>query len=347
MKTVKMKRLLVVLLVAGLVVLSSLAEESVWRMWFNDEAVYLSEERPAIVEDDKLYLPADAVLTRLGATHIYDADTETYTVFKENLILAFNMRTNQVITSDERFLFARVFYRNKVFYLPADFILEELGGQLSTLPSGALRITTGRQRLTDGEIAAVEASMTSFQQSETGANTMYFLIRALPGQVTNHLRQLSTRGVPGAFFFTASDIAARPAALREVYVAGQTIGLYVPGGTDSATAIESLGRAQALMERAIKTSTCLVLAPGGSAAFYRELTNAGFVVWDVNFDTAVEAGDVSLASVAGRIQWKSAVYFDGTAASVGRLSRLLDGYSGAKDRVAALTEGVKPVRYGG
>lgn len=343
----KIKRLLAMLLVAGLAVLPSFAEESVWRMWYNDDAVYLSSERPAIVENMVLYLPADAVLSRLGATYVYDADSETYTVFKDDLILAFNMQTGQVITSDERFLFARVFYRNKVFYLPADFILKELGGQLSTLSSGTLRITTGKQRLSDGEIAAVEASMISYRQSETGGNTMYLLIRALPKQVTNHLRQLSARDIPGAFFFSASDIAENPDALRQVYVAGQTIGLYVPSGTSSSAAIETLSRTQDLMERVIKTSSCLVLAPGGSAAFYKELTNAGFIVWDVNFDTAVESDGVSLATVAGRILWKSAVYFDGTAASAGRLSRLLDGYSGAKGRIAAVTEGVRPLRYGG
>jgi hypothetical protein len=176
---------------------------------------------------------------------------------------------------------------------------------------------------------------------------MYLLFRALPRQVTNLLRQVSSREAPGAFFFTAEDIAANPDALRQVYVAGQTIGLYVPSGTGSTAAIEALGRTQNLMERVIKTSTCLVLAPGGSAAFYKELANAGYLVWDVNFDTAVESDGVSLAAVAGRILWKSAVYFDGTAASAGRLSRLLDGYSGAKNRVAAVTEGVKPLRYGG
>ncbi len=189
--------------------------------------------------------------------------------------------------------------------------------------------------------------MTSNQQSETGTDTMYLLIRALPGQVTNHLRQLSTRQVPGAFFFSAADIAASPNSLREVYVSGQTIGLYVPGGMSGSAAIESLARAQGLMERVIKTSTNLVLAPGGSAAFYREVTNAGFIVWDVNFDTAVESDDVSLADVAGRILWRSAAYFDGTAASAGRIGRLLDGYLSIKGRIAAVTEGVKPLRYGG
>ena len=342
----RIKKALIFLIILALVVMPSFADESVWRLWFNDEVIYLSVQQMPIVEGNTLYLPATEILKQFGATYVYDSQTSTYTLFRNDLILAFNMRTNQVITSDERFLFARVFYQNNVFYLPAEFTLNEFGGRVSTLASGSIRIVTGRQRLSNAEIEAVEATMTSYEQSEISSSAMYLVIRALPGQVDAHLRQLQASGVKAAFFFTAADILANPDALRAVYVDGHTIGLYVSGQAGTTNAVESLDRARFIMERVIKTSTNIVLAPGGSYNFYSELSDAGYVAWDTNFDTAVEANGVSLSTVAGRIRWRSAAYFDGTAASAARLGRLLDTAAGLRTRIATVDEAARPLRYG-
>ncbi len=325
------------------IILPQFGEEE-WHMWYNDELQYHTMSAPPIIEEGILYLPASAILEGLGGTYIFDGGSETYTVFDGDLILAFNMRTGQVITSDERFLSQKVFYRNSEFYLPALFIVPELGGKFYQLSDNTIRITTGGQYLENEELEAVMATMTQYKHTEGGSDTIYLVIRARPSEIDRHLAQLSSRNVRGAFFFTADDIRANPYALRDVYVAGHTVGIYA-GGLSASRAVAEIEEASQLMERVLKTTTNIVLAPGGSDEFYSAVTSSGYVVWDANFDSALESETVELGMIANFIYWRSAAYFDGSTTSAYRLGRLLDGMEDMRGRIGVVGEGVSPIRY--
>ena len=308
-----------------------------WRLVADDVITY----QPAWIKpellDNIVYFPETALLPNINCNRDYDVSTRTYSVYRDENILSFNVDTGLVLTSDGRSFFARAFSLNNQYYIPYELILREFGCTLEMLENGTPRLLTGQQRLNAHEMQAVMDTMTAFRSGVVDRPPIHIMIRGGGAGVERMARSLESYGQRAAFCFTSADVQNRPKLLRDLYVAGHSIGIY----SESAT-LSEIERTNLLIERVIKTKTAIVLVPSRVAS--GDLLNEGYAVW--NYSLAVDAvgTQVSLTNVLANAGWRVVLFLDGTAQSADRLAALLSGLQGRDQRLVLPTEVLQPYR---
>ena len=307
-----------------------------WRMVADDSVYHFPAAIKPEIIDRILFFPESVLLSPLDCGRNYDVSSRTYSVYRDEHILSFNIDSGQAVTSDGRSFFARVFSLNNQFYLPVELILREYGGTVEILSNGTPRLTTGNQRLSSFETEVLMRTMPSFQPDAIDRPPVHFLIRGSGAAASTIARTLETYGQLGAFFFTASDITTQPQRIIDLYVAGHTIGIYA-----ESDALSDVSRANTLLYQLLKIRTPLVLTSEASAA--RTLTNAGYIVWTQNLSTAdMTDAQGSLINVLGAARWRIALYIDGAQGSAERVAAILLGLPSRDQRLTLVTETTRP-----
>ena len=320
---------LLLLSASGQVYPEQTVSDGLWRFVVDDAVTYPDDRSLPVVQEERLFFPVDLILPPLGADWQIDEPTRTLSIYRGEQIVAINLLTGQAITSDGRFLITRAFYLNGTYYIVASLALEEFGGKLTLLSNDVYRLTTGSQALTDDEVVALMDSMPSFRPEVVNQPTVYLLFHGTGGGISSILMQFSQHDMRAAFFFSASDIANSPAAVRRIYIAGHRIGIWAPGGSAA-----EVVRANDLLQKVLKLRTNLVMAPSISTA---ALERAGYLVWNASFSTASETETLSLSPVLSTVGWPTSVWFDGSSASAQSLEKIFSSISELRLRVASET----------
>ncbi len=198
----------------------------------NDEILKFSTETPVVEKDGFTCVPFDYFFRQFGGSYIYDDTIRNLTWFHFGTTYSFNISTCTV--NREPPVPAPAFYENGAYYLPMEFIAEQLGYIFTKLPNGTCRLVT-REKLNfaDEDFMLMYSSMYSGGSTERTRPNFYLVVPGQPSSNTAEiLSALDRYGVSATFFMTEEAMRANPALTRLIVSSGHPYGFTLPESGD-------------------------------------------------------------------------------------------------------------------
>lgn len=234
-----------------------------------------------IQQGGTVYIPAE-VLSSMGATHIYSADskpvTETLAVIHGYKILAFDMTNGICVTDDNRYVAMRAFYQDGTYYVPAQFVAKELGYYYAELSNDVIRIYDSSAGKSNAQIEEQTKPVVPTDPpvvpqppdeiAAPDATRIYFGLVGLPVEGEGMLELLERKGRSATIYLTAAELEEQPQMVRSLLAQGYAIGLSLLEVDPSAEGAEYLAQCQeanAVFQKITKTRCVQALLPDSLA----------------------------------------------------------------------------------
>lgn len=287
--------LLMALLLTLLFALPAGADETgTYDFIFNDEILKFSAETPVVEKDGFTCVPFDYFFRQFGGSYIYDDTIRNLTWFHFGTTYSFNISTGTCTVDREAPVPAPAFYQNGAYYLPMEFIAEQLGYIFTRLPNGTCRLVT-REKLNfaDEDFMLMYSSMYSEGSTERARPNFYLVVPGQPSSNTAEiLSALDRYGVSATFFMTEEAMRANPALTRLIVSSGYPYGFTLPESGDMLAYVE---RANEMLQKMTRRKTALTFVASKentlSAESRQTLEGAGYLVWDSNFSLPTSGAD--------------------------------------------------------
>lgn len=306
------KRLVALALLAALVLTCTLGAQAAGSLCFvavNDTIpLTLPGSEAPYYSGGVLYLPYTAFNANPGGAVVsYNVDQGTFVLFNRTSRLVYDLAASTVADENGVETPVSVSYRGGMLYIPAS-AAEHFGYTVSLLTSttgeSIIRFTNGTQVYDDSLFVEKAANLIAYlneqqgkeetttdnqtqtpwegvdppEQPETQPAEVYlaFAGDAVSAETLELLRQ---HDLQAAFFLTTQQLREHPALAREIYAAGHTVALAIPG-TDIA---QEMAEANEALEQALFYQTVLALVPEGTgeSAAWRLVEDPGQVSEEV------------------------------------------------------------------
>ena len=306
------KRLLALVLLAALVLACTLGAQAAGSLCFvavNDTIpLTLPGSEAPYYSGGVLYLPYTAFNANPGGAVVsYNVDQGTFVLFNRTSRLVYDLDAGTVADENGVETPVSVSYRGGMLYIPAS-AAEHFGYTVSLLTSttgeAIIRFTNGTQVYDDSLFVEKAANLIAYlneQQGKedptTGSNTQtpgqgddppeqpetqpaeIYLAFAGAAVSQETVALLQEHNLQAAFFLTAQQLREQPALAREIYAAGHTVALEIPGQDIS----QEMGEANQALIQALFMETVLALVPEGTgeSASWRLIEDPGQVSEEV------------------------------------------------------------------
>ena len=310
------KRLLALALLAALVLTCTLGAQAAGSLCFvavNDTIpLTLPGSEAPYYSGGVLYLPYTAFNANPGGAVVsYNVDQGTFVLFNRTSRLVYDLDAGTVADENGVETPVSVSYRGGMLYIPAS-AAEHFGYTVSLLTSttgeSIIRFTNGTQVYDDSLFVEKAANLIAYlneqegkeetannsstqapwegvdppEQPETQPAEVYlaFAGEAVSAETVALLKQYN---IQAAFFLTAQQLTEHPALAREIYAAGHTVALEIPG-TDIT---QEMADANEALRQALFMETVLALVPEGTGegASWRLIEDPGQVseeIWSAS-----------------------------------------------------------------
>lgn len=296
----RIRRGLVLILALLLTVLFALPagadETETYDFIFNDEILKFSAETPVVEKDGFTCVPFDYFFRQFGGSYIYDDTIRNLTWFHFGTTYSFNISTGTCTVDREAPVPAPAFYQNGAYYLPMEFISEQLGYIFTRLPNGVCRLVTKEKlNFADEDFMLMYSSMYSGGSTERARPNFYLVLSNQPSSNTAEiLDALDRYGVSATFFMTEEAMKANPSLTRLIVSSGYPYGFTLPESGDMLAYVE---RANETLQKMTRRKTALTFVADKehtlSAESRSALENAGYLIWDSNLSLPTPGADNS------------------------------------------------------
>ena len=358
----KGRRILAIVLAAALALslfLLPASAVSTYDFLFNDTIWQFSADTPLVERDGFTCMPMDRFLRQFGFTYIYDDTIKNLTLFRYGNVYSFNIVTSTCSVNRKPPVSAPAFYENGAFYLPMEFMAEQMGYIFTVLDNGVGRLITQPVRYTDEQYERMYASMYAASAARKSTPTFYLMIADTDGsQTARVLPAVRSAGIPAAFFLSERAIRSRPDLVRRIFAEGYTLGLLIPEGASGSSALASVNAANDLLQKLTKRRAVLVMPESSardsvSEGTRQQLEGAGYRLWQCNFYLP-SSEDASLSTEELRdtflsplplIQWDSAVCIPASGYAVSMIQTVADGAASGRYVLRQAGEFVTPLNF--
>ncbi|MDP4152068.1 MAG: polysaccharide deacetylase family protein [Bacillota bacterium] len=329
----------------------------------NDDIVYLPSNEQPIIIDDEVFFPVQTVLAVVGGNYKYDEVTDTLTVYKGTVSISFYRENNIAVTYDNRFYEKKVPIQNGITYIPALFVVSELGGIFSEPSPGIYRIKTRTSQISDSDIERLMHNMPSDFNNKTDNPNFYLCIIGTSQYTQTQLKILRNSNCKAVFFFTGDQIQSNASLMRQLVIEGQDIGLMLSPdfeakqGLTSAQIADEFNRLNDILQKLTYTRSRLVMLRHGSQyntdSVNADLVKSGYRTWKYNIEfTEARFGDVEPSTQLlmtqrnlERIKWNSVILVNNTNTATIILPGLITYMQNAGYHLRPLYETTKPVNF--
>jgi hypothetical protein len=307
----------------------------------------------------KLYLPEDVFL-RAGLTAVYNPNNDTIAFSMGRKHLYFYVRAGGAFDESGNVYEFNVERISGIYFFPATFTSEYFGFRCAAIPATPMhivRIVTPNAKFTDAAYvsyhsAELLARYTEYKTPKTSPTvtptppvnsptvetptppptyenvTLWFSLHSpSPDSARLAMGALELYGARGCFWFTADEVRAYPALVREVAGRGHSVGIWLESG-----AYDEYADASALLFEAARIKTPLVASPADVtdtvAAMCAEYGLVYRSARDADFDGAVTLPTTASARVELR----------GSCEHIGGLSAILAETVAGRYNVGQLRE---------